>query len=482
MLFKPELNETAKAAGERVARVASHARRRTVSIAITLVILGGLGYIGWTSFQQKQVVNRPGSRPDLPVPVLAATPRVQDMPVYLDGVGSVRALNNVLVRSQVDGKLIAVNFTEGQDVKKGDVLGEIDPVLYKAQLDQAVAKKAQDEALLANQRIDLTRYQQLAASNAGSKQQADTQRAVVAQQEALVKADQAAIDNAQAMLGYTKIIAPLSGRAGLRQVDQGNIIHASDVTGLVIITQLQPIAVQFSLPQQQIVRVNAASAKGALTVDVFGNDGITVVDSGKLTGIDNQVDPTTGTLKLKAEFPNASFQLWPGQFVNVRLKVETISKAVVVPTSAVQRGPAGTFSYVIGDGDIVTAKPVVVTQQNETDAVIANGLSASDRVVTTGFANLSDGAKVIVGRDEQTPTADLAPRKKRSSRDGQAKDGQAKDGQSKDGQSKDGQSKDGVGERRGKKGERAQGEGDQKGQTGPAQGGEQSGSGAKSQP
>ena len=466
MLFKPELNETAKAAGERVARVASRARRRTVSITITLLILGGLGYIAWTAMQQKQAANR-NARPDLPVPVLAAMPRVQDMPVYLDGVGSVRALNNVIVRAQVDGKLIAVNFTEGQDVKKGDILGEIDPVLYKAQLDQAVAKKAQDEALLANQRLDLARYQQLAASNAGSKQQADTQRATVAQTEALVNSDQAAIDNAQAMLGYTKIIAPLSGRAGLRQVDQGNIIHASDATGLVTITQLQPIAVQFSLPQQQIVRVNAASAKGALTVDVFGNDGITVVDSGKLTGIDNQVDPTTGTLKLKAEFPNANFQLWPGQFVNVRLKVETIAKAVVVPSSAVQRGPAGTFSYVIGDGDIVTAKPVVVTQQNETDAVIASGLSASDRVVTTGFANLSDGAKVIVGRDEQTPAADLAPRKKRSSRDGQAKDGQAKDGQ---------------GERRGKKGERGQGEGDQKGQTGPAAGSEQSGGGAKSQP
>jgi len=466
MLFKPELNETAKAAGERVARVASGARRRTVSITITLLILGGLGYIGWTSFQQKQAANR-NARPDLPVPVLAATPRIQDVPVYLDGVGSVRALNNALVRSQVDGKLIAVNFTEGQDVKKGDVLGEIDPVLYKAQLDQAVAKKAQDEALLANQRLDLARYQQLAASNAGSKQQADTQRASVAQTEALVNSDQAAIDNAQAMLGYTKIIAPLSGRAGLRQVDQGNIIHASDATGLVIITQLQPIAVQFSLPQQQIVRVNAASAKGALAVDVFGNDGATVIDAGTLKGIDNQVDPTTGTLKIKAEFPNASFQLWPGQFVNVRLKVDTLIKAIVIPTSAVQRGPAGTFSYVIGDGDIVTAKPVVVTQQNETEAVIASGLSASDRVVTTGFANLSDGAKVIVGRDEQTPTADLAPRKKRSSRDVQAKDGQAKDGQS---------------ERRGKKGERGQGEGDQKGQTGPAQGGEQSGSGAKSQP
>jgi multidrug efflux system membrane fusion protein len=196
-----------------------------------------------------------------------------------------------------------------------------------------------------------------------------------------------------------------------------------------------------------------------LAVDVFGNDGITVVDAGKLTGIDNQVDPTTGTLKLKAEFPNTSFQLWPGQFVNVRLKVDTLSKAVVVPTSAVQRGPAGTFSYVIGAGDIVTAKPVVVTQQNETDAVIASGLSPSDRVVTTGFANLSDGAKVIIGKDEQTPAADLAPRKK-GSRSPQGKDGQAKGA---------------------KKGEGIQGEGDQKGQAGPAQG-EPSGGAAKSRP
>jgi multidrug efflux system membrane fusion protein len=468
MLFKPDLNETAKAASGSVARVAGRARRRTVSIFITLLILGGLGYIGWTSFQQKQAANR-GARPDLAVPVLAATPRIQDVPVYLEGVGSVRALNNVLVRAQVDGKLIAVNFTEGQEVKKGDILGEIDPVIYKAQLDQAVAKKAQDEAQLANMRLDLTRYQQLAATNAGSKQQADTQRAVVAQQEALVKADQAMIDNAQATLGYTKIIAPLSGRAGLRQVDQGNIIRASDATGLVIITQLQPIAVQFSLPQQQIVRVNAASAKGALSADVFGNDGTTVADTGKLTGIDNQVDPTTGTLKLKAEFPNANFQLWPGQFVNVRLKVETLPQAVVIPTSAAQRGPAGTFSYVIGNDDIVTAKPITVIQQNETDAVIASGLSPSDRVVTTGFANLSDGAKVIVGKDEQTPSADLAPRK-RQSRGGQT------------GQAKDGQGKDGQGERRGKKGEGGQGEGDQKGQTGPAQGSDKSGSGAKAQP
>jgi multidrug efflux system membrane fusion protein len=487
MLFKPD-DDSAKVAGDRAMRARSGVGRRLVSIAITLLILGGLGYIGWTAFQQKQAT-KGGGRPDLPVPVLATTPRIMDTPVYIDGVGMVRALNTVTVRSQVDGKLIKVNFTEGQDVKKGDVLGEIDPAIYQAQYDQAVAKKAQDEAQLANQRLDLIRYQQLAASNAGSKQQADTQRALVAQQEALTNADQAAIDNAQATLGYTKIVAPLSGRAGLRQVDEGNIIHAADATGLVVLTQLQPMAVQFSLPQQQIMRVNSASAKGALAVDVFGNDGVTVIDTGKLTGIDNQVDPTTGTLKLKAEFPNAAFQLWPGQFVNVRLKVETISQALVVPTSAVQRGPVGTFSYVIGDGDIVAAKPVTVTQQNETQAVIGSGLSANDRVVTTGFANLSDGAKVIVGKDEQTPSADLAPRKKggRSpqakdtptkdtptkdtptkdtpTKDSPTKDGAAKDGAASDASGKDGQARDGERRKR-----RSQSEGD------PA------GGGAKAQP
>ena len=459
MLFKPDLKKAGKPAAE---FLAPRARRRFMPTLVTLLILGGLGYVAWNAMHQKQAADK--IRPDLAVPVLAALPRIQDVPVYLDGVGAVRALNTVTVRSQVDGKLIAVKFTEGEDVKKGDVLGEIDPVIYKAQYDQAVAKKAQDEALLANQRLDLIRYQQLATANAGSKQQADTQRAVVAQQEALVASDQSAIDNAQATLGYTKIIAPLSGRAGLRQVDEGNIIHASDVTGLVIITQLQPIAVQFSLPQQQIVRVNAASAKGALLVDVFGNDGVTVVDTGTLKGIDNQVDPTTGTLKLKAEFPNANFQLWPGQFVNVRLKVDTLMQALVVPTSAVQRGPAGTFSYVIGADDTVTARPVVVTQQNENDAVISSGLARNDRVVTTGFANLSDGAKVVVGNDAQTPTADLAPHKRRSSRDVQGKEGAGNDGQ---------------GEHRGKKGERGRGE--RKDPGGVAQGGEPAGA-AKSPP
>ncbi len=427
MLFKPDLNETAKAASERFARLASLARRRTVSIAIAALILVGIVYIIVSLFNQNSSSTRPQG--GLTVPVLAASPRIEDMPVYLDGVGTVRALNNVTVRTQVDGKLLTVNFKEGQDVKAGDVLAEIDPAIYQAQFDQAVAKKAQDEAQLANARIDLVRYQTLAAAKAGSAQQADTQKATVAQLEALVKSDQAAIDNTQATLGYTKIVAPLSGRAGLRQVDPGNIVHASDSTGVVVLTQLQPIAVWFSLPQQQIVRVNTAASAGPLSVDVFANDGKTVADTGTLTAVDNQVDQTTGTVKLKGEFPNPNYQLWPGQFVNVRLKVQTLEKATVVPTASVQRGPAGTFVYVIGDDSTVTARVVNVVQQNEKDAVIASGVTTSDRIVTTGFANLAEGTKVSVNQNYQETTPDLAPRKKGGGQGGQKGEKSDKRGQ-----------------------------------------------------
>lgn len=409
MLFKPDEAKAEAASRAQPPR----ARQRTVSWLIALVVLGGLGYLGWTwwTTQQQQSAAR-AFRPDTAVPVLAATPERRDVPVYLPGVGSVRALNIVTVRAQVGGRLTAINFKEGESVKQGDVLAEIDDAIYRAQYDQAVAKKAQDEAQLANARIDLTRYRQLAAANAGSKQQADTQAALVAQLEALVRSDQAAIDNAAATLAYTKVTAPISGRAGLRQVDVGNIVGTADATGIVVLTQLQPIAVQFSLPQQELFRVNAAAAKGELAVDVFGNDGRTVIETGRLTGIDNQVDPTTGTVRLKAEFDNREYRLWPGQFVNVRLKVETLPQALVVPTAAVQRGPAGTFAYVIGADDTVSARPVSVRQQDETNAVIGDGLTTDDKVVTTGFANLSEGAKVRVGTTATQPTPDLAPRKR----------------------------------------------------------------------
>jgi multidrug efflux system membrane fusion protein len=407
MLFKPD-----EAKADTARTQPPRARQRIVSWLIALVVLGGLGYLGWTWWSAQQQSAARAVRPDMAVPVLAASPERRDVPVYLPGVGSVRALNTVTVRAQVGGRLTAIDFKEGQDVRQGDVLAEIDDVIYRAQYDQAVAKKAQDEAQLANARIDLARYRQLAAANAGSKQQADTQAALVAQLEALVRSDQAAIDNAAATLAYTKVRAPITGRAGLRQVDIGNIVSTADSTGIVVLTQLQPIAVQFSLPQQDIVRVNAAAARETLAVDVFGHDGRSVIESGRLTGIDNQVDPTTGTVRLKAEFDNKTYQLWPGQFVNVRLRVATLPQALVAPTAAVQRGPAGTFVYVIGADDTVSARPVTVQQQDETSAVISKGLTTDDKVVTTGFANLSEGAKVRVGTAAMQPEPDLAPRKR----------------------------------------------------------------------
>jgi len=317
-----------------------------------------------------------------------------DVAVYFDGVGSSRALNTVTVRAQVDGKLMSVNFKEGQDVGQDFVLAEIDSTIYQAQFDQAVAKKAQDEAQLANARLDLERYGRLTQTNSATRQQFDTQKALVAQLEAQVQADQGAIDNTKAVLSYTKIIAPLAGRTGIRQVDAGNIVHAADPTGIVVITQVKPIAVIFTLPQQQLGRVNKAFAGGPLAVQALGDDNRTVVDRGLLEVIDNQVDQTTGTVKLKAEFPNADLQLWPGQFVNVKLLVDTLRGVIVVPSAAVQRGPNGTFVYVANDGNSVAVHPVTVAQQDDKEAVISAGVAEGERVVTTGFNQLTDGAKI----------------------------------------------------------------------------------------
>jgi multidrug efflux system membrane fusion protein len=334
------------------------------------------------------------------VPVLATPARIADVPVYLDSVGTIKALNTVTVRPQVDGKIVKILFKEGEEVKRGDVLAEIDPATYQALYDQAVAKKAQDEALLANARIDLARYSRLA--EAATRQQADTQRAVVAQLEAQVQADQAAIDNAKAVLGYTKITAPIDGRTGIRLVDEGNIVRASDATGLVVITQVRPISAIFSLPQQQLARVNQAFARGPLTVEALATDNRTVLNRGVLQVIDNQVDQTTGTVRLKAELPNADLQLWPGQFVNVRLHIETLQQVVVVPTAAVQRGPKGPFLYVARENDTAAVRPVVLGQQDEAQAVVTGGLQPSERVITTGFARLTDGAQIAVSASEES--------------------------------------------------------------------------------
>jgi multidrug efflux system membrane fusion protein len=353
-----------------------------------------------------------------PVPVLAATATTIDVPVYLDGVGTTKALNTVTVKPQVDGKLMKISFKEGDDVPQGYVLAEIDPITYQAQYDQTVAKKAQDEAQLANAKLDLERYVRLASTNASTKQQVDTQRALVAQLEAQVRLDQAAIDNAKAILGYTKIVAPIAGRTGIRQVDEGNIVHASDTTGLVVITQIQPLSVYFNLPQQVLARVNKAFAKGPLQVDALAADNTTVADTGVLQVVDNQVDQTTGTVKLKADFPNKDLQLWPGQFVNVRLLIDTLKQAIVVPTAAVQRGPNGNYVYIV-EGDKVSVRGVLVTQQDETQAVISYGLATGDRVVTTGFAQLANNTQITISSAETGQSPATEPRTKR--KDGERK-------------------------------------------------------------
>ncbi len=363
---------------------------------ILIAVVAALYYVFGAPVGQQRRANRFGT--EGPVPVLVSAVTRADVPVYLDAVGTIKALNTVTVRPQVDGKLLNVNFKEGDDVKKGDVLARIDPVIYKAQLDQAVAKKAQDEAQLANSKIDLERYERLAATNAINKQQADTQRALVAQNSALVEADQAAIDNAQAMLSYTTITAPLDGRTGIRMVDEGNLVRAADTTSaIVVLTQLRPISVFFNLPQQDLSQVNAAFAKGPLTVDAQRSDNDAVIDHGTLRVVDNQVDQTTGTVKLKAEFPNTDLQLWPGQFVNIRLLIDTLSQVLVIPTSAVQRGPNGAFVYVVKDDNTASLRPIVVQKQDETQTVVKSGVEANERVVTTGFVRLTDNSKVSVG-------------------------------------------------------------------------------------
>jgi multidrug efflux system membrane fusion protein len=240
----------------------------------------------------------------------------------------------------------------------------------------------------------------LTATNSATRQQYDTQKALVAQLEAQVQADQGAIENAKAILSYTRIIAPIAGRTGLRLVDAGNIVHAVDTTGIVVITQIRPIAIIFTLPQQQLAQVNRAFAQGALSVQALGDDNRAVVDRGKLVVVDNLVDQTTGTVKLKAEFPNESLQLWPGQFVNVKLLVDTLKDAIVVPTAAVQRGPNGTFVYIAKDDDTVSVRPVTVSQQDDLEAVLVSGAAEGERVVTTGFAQLNDGTRISIGTPE----------------------------------------------------------------------------------
>lgn len=347
---------------------------------------------------------------DGPVPVVVAASTVSDVPVYLRGVGTARAPNTVTVRPQVDGKLLKVHFKEGQDVKRGDLLAEIDPVTYQALLDQAIAKRKLTEVQLANAKLDLDRYSKTTPGVIAQKT-VDTQRAQVAQFEAQVKADAAAIANAQATLDYARIVSPIDGRTGQRLVDEGNLVRSGDA-GIVTIAQIHPIQVQFTLPQQQLTQVMEAMKIGPVQVEAMDGEDRNVIDSGAVAFIDNQIDQTTGTVKMKADLPNERLQLWPGQFANVRVRVDTLKSAITAPTASVQRGPQGTFVYVLkpdgaeGVKSTVAVRLVTVAQQDDRNAVIGKGLEAGEMVVTSGFARLKDATEVTVTRTEGAPGKD----------------------------------------------------------------------------
>ncbi len=416
--------------------------RRLVLIVLALLVVGGLGY--WyfrpgtdtTTAAQTGRRGRPGLGDSPPVPVVAAAAQKQDVPIYLDGLGTVQAFNQVQVRPQVDGPLIEVRFREGQDVAKGDILARIDPRPFQASLDGAVAKKQQDEATLANARLDAGRYAKLAATAYSSAQQSDTARSLATQLEAQVRGDQAQVDTARTNLSYTTIVAPIDGRIGLRQVDAGNIVRAGDVNPITVITQLKPISVIFTLPQQSLAQVAAAQQAGAPDVVALRADGSVpgsssapgdvsggtaargdVLERGKLAVLDNQVDPTTGTIKLKATFPNQGLTLWPGGFVNVRLLVQTLAGVTTIPTAAVQRGPSGTFVFVAVDGKTVQRRILRVGYEDDQTSVVLDGVKVGEQVVTDGAQRLSDGAKIaIAGPDGNAPNA--APRDKAADRGG----------------------------------------------------------------
>jgi multidrug efflux system membrane fusion protein len=374
--------------------VRKHSGYLLASLAILIAAWGG--YVGWQHPATTNAAAATGSAPSLPIPVSVATAERRDVPIYLTGLGTVQAFNTVTVKTRVDGEVIKVAFTEGQDVKAGDLLAQIDPRPFQAAYDQAVAKKVQDEANLANAKLDLQRFSDLATRSFAPKQQVDTQRASVAQLEAQIQGDQAAIDSAKTQLDYTTITSPLTGRTGIRLVDQGNIVHATDPTGLVVVTQLQPISVIFTLPESELASVQSALKSGPVRIFAMDRDSDRQLAEGTIAVLDNQIAQTTGTMRLKGTFPNKDGALWPGQFLNIRLLARTEPNVVTVPASALQRGPNGYYAYVRQPNSTVETRPLKVGQVSEGVAVIDDGVAAGDQVVTAGQYRLQPGARVEV--------------------------------------------------------------------------------------
>jgi len=373
-------------------------RHTGVRLAVILTAIVVSSYVAWHyALANRQADVRAGASAAASsgadsVPVTTSSAQAADFAVYLKGLGTVQPYQTVTVRSRVDGQIIKVDFRQGRMVQQGDVLVEIDPRPYKAALDQALDKKAQDEANLANAKRDLDRY--ISLKEAVARQQVDTQQAMVDQLTAQVAGDQAAIDNAQTQLDYTTIKAPLSGRAGFRTVDPGNIVHASDQTGIVTIVQLQPISVVFTAPEEEVQRINKALEGEDVPVKALSSDGLRTLAEGQLALVNNLVDQATGTIGMKATFANEDNVLWPGLSVSTRLLVDTLKQVVVVPDDAIQRGPDGLYVFVVGDDNKVSMRPVSVSHSDEGRSVVERGLTPGEEVVVAGQYRLQPGSVV----------------------------------------------------------------------------------------
>jgi multidrug efflux system membrane fusion protein len=364
-----------------------------------LAALAAVLLLAWRAAVHKQA---DAATPNAPPAIVVDTATVAhaDIPIYLSGLGTVQAFYTVTVTARVDGELQKVAFTEGQSVHKGDLLAQIDPRPNQAAYEQALATKVKDAAQLANAKLDLERYTVLQPQDLASKQTVDTQRAMVGQLTAQVQVDQAVIDNARTQLDYTRITSPIDGRTGIRLVDPGNIVHAAATTGIVVVTQVQPISVIFTLPEEDLPAVNVALAAGSVSVTTVSRDGGTELDRGTLVLVDNQIDQTTGTAKFKATFSNAHNTLWPGQYVNARVLVRTDRNVLTLPTAAVQLGPNGPFTYVVKPDSTVEVRQLKIGDESGGLTVVRTGLALNERVVTSNQYRLQAGVHVRVAAAE----------------------------------------------------------------------------------